>query len=93
MIEVSDLAANALVQSLEASGVEPEKGFRLTKKEDRFALEIDSPADEDRVIKHEGTIALIVDQRIEEEVGDVLIDVEERPDGPQLMMRSKPTQE
>ena len=89
MIEVSELAASALVQSLEASGVEPEKGFRLTKKEDRFALEIDSPAEDDRVIKHEGAIALMVDQGTEEEVGDVLIDVEERVDGPQLMMRSK----
>jgi hypothetical protein len=93
MIEVSDLAANALVQSLNASGVSPDKGFRLTKKEDRFALEIDSPAEEDRVIKHEGAIALMVDQGIEEEVGDVLIDVEERPEGPQLMMRSKPPKE
>ncbi|HEU65684.1 MAG TPA: hypothetical protein ENN57_03340 [Chloroflexi bacterium] len=93
MIEVSELAANALVQSLEASGVESEKGFRLTKKEDRFALEIDSPAQDDRVIRHEGAIALIVDQGTEEEVGDVLIDVEDRMDGPQLMMRSKPSQE
>ncbi|MEA1872354.1 MAG: hypothetical protein U9M91_03070 [Chloroflexota bacterium] len=93
MIEVSELAANALVQSLNVSGVSPDKGFRLTKKEDRFALEIDSPGEEDRVIKHEGAIALMVDQGIEEEVGDVLIDVEERPDGPQLMMRSKPPQE
>ena len=94
MIEVSELAATALVQSLKASGVEPEKGFRLTKKEDGFALEIDSPAENDRVIKHEGAIALMVDQVTEEEVGDVLIDVEERADGPQLMMRSsKPPQE
>jgi hypothetical protein len=93
MIEVSELAANALVQSLNVSGVSPDKGFRLTKKEDRFALEIDSPAEDDRVIKHEGAIALMVDQGTEEEVGDVLIDVEERADGPQLMMRSKPSQE
>jgi len=94
MIEVSELAATALVQSLEASCVEPEKGFRLTKKEDRFALEIDSPAENDRVIKHEGAIALMVDQVTEEEVGDVLIDVEDRPGGPQLTMHSsKPPQE
>ncbi|MFO7773741.1 MAG: hypothetical protein R6U93_02245 [Dehalococcoidia bacterium] len=93
MIEVSELAANALVQSLEASGVEPEKGFRLTKQENRFALEIDSPAEADRVIRHEGAIALIVDQVTEEEVGDALIDVEDRPDGPQLMMRSKSPEE
>ena len=93
MIELSELAANALVQSLKASGVEPDKGFRLTKKEDRFALEIDSLAEDDRVIKHEGAIALMVDQGTEEKVGDVLIDVEEGADGPHLMMRSKPPQE
>jgi len=92
VIEVSELAANALAQSLQMSGVEPEKGFRLTKQEDIFALEIDSPAGEDRVIQHEGTIVLMVDQDTEHEVGDVLIDVEDRPDGPQLMMRSKPPQ-
>lgn len=75
------------------SGVEPEKGFRLTKQEDRFVLEIDSPAKDDRVIRHEGAIALMVDQGTEEEVGDVLIDVEDRPGGPQLMMRSKLSEE
>jgi len=93
MIEVSELAASALVQSLQMSGVEPSKGFRLTKQEDIFELEIDSPAEDDRVIRHEGAIALMVDQGTEEEVGDVLIDVEDRPNGPQLMMRSKPLEE
>lgn len=93
MIEVSQLAATALVQSVHASGVGPDKGFRLRKREDKFALEIDSPGENDRVIRHEEAIALIVDQGIEEEVGDVLIDVEERPDGPQLTMRSKPSEE
>jgi len=93
MIEVSELAASALVQSLQMSGVESAKGFRLTKQEDKFALEIDNPAEDDRVIRHEGSIALMVDQGTEEEVGDVLIDVEDRPGGPQLMMRSKPPEE
>ena len=93
MIEVSELAASALVQSLQMSGVEPSKGFRLTKQEDIFELEIDSPAEDDRVIRHEGAIALMVDQGTEEDVGDVLIDVEDRPNGPQLMMRGKPLEE
>lgn len=93
MIEVSELAGRALVESLHVSGVSPDKGFRLIKKEDRFALEIDSPAEDDRVIKHEGSIVLMVTQGTEEEVGDVLIDVEERADGPQLIMRKKPSQE
>ncbi len=93
MVEVSELAASALVQSLQASGVDPEQGFRLTRQEDRFALEIDNPGTEDLVIKHEGAIALIVDPDTQDEVGDVLIDVEDRPDGPQLMMRGKASQE
>jgi len=93
MVEVSELAGNVLVQSLQVSGVSLDKGFRLRKQEDRFALEIDSPANDDRVIKQGEAIVLIVDQGTEDEVGDVLIDVEERPDGPQLMMRSKPSQE
>ena len=93
MIQMTELAANVLVQSLHVSGVSPEKGFRLTKKEDKFALEIDSPAEDDRVIEHGGAIALMVGEGIEKEVGDVVIDVEDRPDGPQIMMRSKPSQE
>jgi hypothetical protein len=93
MIQMTELAANVLVQSLHVSGVSPEKGFRLTKKEDKFALEIDSPAEDDRVIEHGGAIALMVGEGIEKEVGDVVIDVEDRPDGPQIMMRNKPSQE
>jgi transcription elongation GreA/GreB family factor len=92
VIEVSELAANALAQSLRMSGVEPERAFRLTKQEDVFALAIDSPAQEDRVVEHDGTVVLMVDQDTEEEVGEVLIDVENRPNGPQLLMRSKTPQ-
>ncbi len=92
MIEVSELAGTAMVQSLRASNVPSDQGFRLRKGEDKFSLEIDSPAENDRVIRQEEAIVLIVDPGVEGEVGDVVIDVEERTDGPQLMMRSKPSQ-
>lgn len=88
MVEVSELAAMAMGQSLRASSVEADKGFRLTKGEEGFTLEIDNPTEKDQVIKHEETIVLIVDQGVEEEVGNVVIDVEEGQEGPQLMMRS-----
>jgi hypothetical protein len=93
MIEVSELAGIAMVGSLRDSGVGEDQGFRLTKRNDQFTLEIDTPADVDRVLKHQDAIALIVDPSIESEVGDIIIDVEERPEGPQLMMRSKPIEE
>lgn len=93
MVEVSELAATAMGQSLRASGVGPDKGFRLRKREKRFTLEIDNPAEDDQVIRHEEAIVLILDQDVKEEIGNIVIDVEERPEGPQLIMRSKPSQE
>jgi hypothetical protein len=93
MIEVSELAATAMVQSLCASNVPSGQGFRLRKREDKFSLEIDSPTENDRVIRHEEAIVLIVDPGVEDEVGDVVIDVQEMPDGHQLMMHSRSSQE
>jgi hypothetical protein len=93
MLELSDLAVYVLVQSLKASGVGPDKGFRLKEEEDEFRLEIDSPAESDQVIRREGAIVMMVDQGTEEKVGNVLIDVKETTDGRQLMLRSKPSQE
>lgn len=86
MIEVSDLAVYVLVQSLKASGIEPEKGFRLRKKEDELRLDIDIPAESDQVIKHKGAIVMMVDQGTQQQLGNVLIDVKETTDGRQLMM-------
>ena len=91
MVEVSELAATAFVESLRERGLGSGKGFRLRKRKDEFKLEIDNPAENDHVIRHEGRIALIVDQGIEEELGAVLIDLEERPDGSKLVMRGKPS--
>jgi hypothetical protein len=96
VIEVSDLAVYVLVQSLKSSGIEPEKGFRLRKEEDGLRLDIDSPAESDQVLRHEGAIVMMVDQGTEQQLGHVLIDVKETTDGRQLMMSrigTKPSQE
>lgn len=87
MIGLSELAAMALVESLEASGVGPEKGLRLKPKGREFALQIDSPGDNDRIIWHNGAIALIVDKDVEAKIGDAVIDVEDDPDEPYLAIR------
>jgi hypothetical protein len=84
VVEVSDLAVYVLVQSLKSSGIEPEKGFRLKKEEDGFRLDIDSPAESDHVIRHEGAIVMMVDQGTQAQVGNVLVDVKETTDGRQL---------
>lgn len=87
MIGLSELAAMALVESLEASGVDPEKGLRLKPEGGELALQLDSPGDNDRIIWHNGAIALIVDKDIEAKIGDAIIDVEDDPNEPYLALR------
>ncbi len=77
MIGLSVLATAALVKSLEASGVGPEKGLRLKPKGKQLTLKLDSPGDNDRIIWYKGAIALIIDKDFEAEIGDAIIDVED----------------
>ena len=87
MVGLSELAAMALVESLEASGVSPEKGLRLKAKGRQLALQLDSPGNNDRIIWHNGAIALIVDKDFEAEIGEAFIDIEDDPDEPYLAIR------
>jgi len=89
MIEVSELAAMALLETLEASGIDPDKGLRLKQENDQFTLQIDRPVDSDRIIWHEKAIVLIVDRDVEREIGDALIDVEDGDEGPDLTIRRR----
>jgi hypothetical protein len=89
MIRVSDLAAMVMVESLEASGIGPERGLRLKKDGEELSLQIDSPGSDDRVVWHNGAIALIVDKQLEEAMGDALIDVEDDPEEPYLAIRQR----
>ncbi len=89
MIGLSDLAAMVMVESMEASGVGKGQGLRLKMKGEQLALQIDSPGDNDRVIWHNGAIALIVDKELEAEIGDAYIDVEDDPEEPYLAIRRR----
>ncbi len=88
MIEVSELAATALLESLRVSGVGPDRGLRLIEKEGTFILDIDSPAEDDRVLRLNEDTVIIVSRDIEERCGAALIDVEEGPNGNKLTLRS-----
>jgi hypothetical protein len=87
MIKVSELAAMVLVESLEASCVGSGKGLRLKPEGKELALQLDSPGNNDRIIWHNGAIALIVDKETEAKIGDAIIDVEDDPDEPYLALR------
>lgn len=87
MIGLSEIAAKALVESLQEIGVGSEKGLRLSLKGDQPVLELDNLGKNDHLIMHNGAIALIVDKDIEAEIGDAFIDVEGDSDDPYLSIR------
>ncbi len=87
MIQVSEMAAIALLESLQASGVEPDKGLRLKKEDSKLTLKVDTPDNNDRVIWHSKCAVLIVDRDTEEKIGDALVDVDEKPEDARLVLR------
>jgi hypothetical protein len=89
MIQVSEIAAMVLLETLQASGVGPEKGLRLKREDIGLSLRIDVPKNNDNIIWHNKSVVLIVDKDTEKKVGDALVDVEEGPEEPRLVLRHK----
>jgi hypothetical protein len=87
MIQLSEIAAMALLASLQAGGVEFNKGLRLKQEDRKFTLHIDTPGENDRITWQSKTPLLIVDQDLEAEIGDMLVDVEERGEENRLVIR------
>jgi hypothetical protein len=89
LIQVSDIAAMAILEALAASGVKPDKGLRLKREGMGFSLSIDTPADNDTITYRSKSMVLIVNRGTEEEVGDALVDVEDGPEEAHLVLRYK----
>lgn len=87
MIAITEKAGQALLESLQASGVGPDQGLRLQEQEGHFALGVDTPTENDHVLKHEERPVLIVDQGLSDKVSDAVIDVQVGPSGPELTIR------
>ena len=87
MVNVSDLAASVLLETMKASGVTEDQGLRLVTNEGRLSLNIDSANSDDRVIEHDGANVLIIEKSVDESLGNILIDVQETPSGPQLVIK------
>jgi len=89
MIRVSEIAAMAILETLQASGIGPDNGLRLKQEDIGLSLRIDTPKNDDKVTWHNKSIVLIVDQDTEKKMGDALIDIEEGPKEPRLVLRHK----
>lgn len=89
MIKVSYQAAEVLAEALSKSEVDPNEGLRLMPKKQGFTLELDAPRSNDRVISYSGVTVLIVEDCVEDKIGDAMIDLERQADGLDLVIRRR----
>jgi hypothetical protein len=87
MIRISELAAEALHDSLIASGLDRAKTMRLKQDGSKFRLHLDVPGMRDRIVEHHGLVIMLIDLRLERKIGDALIDVDAEADDLRLVIR------
>lgn len=90
MITVSEQAKSALWSSLQQSGIPADRGLRLQPGDEGFTLEIDEPTEEDRVIRHNEAPVLIIEGGLDDQIDDLVIDITDGPQGPQLTIQPAP---
>ena len=92
MITVSEQAAKMLFQALRESLTSPGKALRLRMRDENYTLDLDTPKEDDRVLRYSDSILLLVAPDVEKTLGDALIDVEQGPGEPRLAIRQQTQQ-
>ncbi|MFO8100970.1 MAG: hypothetical protein R6U37_02210 [Dehalococcoidia bacterium] len=88
MIDATELAKEVIAQALRNANVGQQRGLRLTRGNGLF-LELDEATDQDRVIRHDCKVVLIISKDVEHELGPGLIDIQETSSGNDLVLRRK----
>lgn len=88
MIGVTERAKEVLKELLADKVDYPGAGLRLTDDTDsgHLVLKIDVEEPGDQVVKHEGSKVLLVEDRLSSSLDGTVIDIEDTPDGPQLIV-------
>ena len=87
MLTVTESAKQLLKEMLTARSDDPEAGLRLLlKPPGQFGIVLDREAEGDQVVEHEGAKVLLVASELVPVVEGVTLDVQDTPDGPQLVV-------
>ena len=90
MIEVTDRAKAELKNILTSHVDYPLACLRITTNEQgQIGLSIDVEMPGDEVVEYQGSKLLVIKQEIASELEDVIIDVEDKDDGKQLVIIDK----
>lgn len=86
MIAVTERAKGELKKILSEKVDNPLAVLRLSPIQKGFGLRLDVEMPDDHVIKHENSKILVVEQALADTLENVTIDVEDTPDGPELVI-------
>ncbi len=87
MIQIGEAAGAVLLEHLMSASVPPEIGYRLAESGAGYKLRLDRPSDQDRVVEQEGHVLFMVDQKLDEALNNVILDVK---DGDEDMLVLEP---
>lgn len=89
MVSLSPLAAAVLGKALYESRVPADKGLRLRAEEGGLTLGLDYPGSNDTIMCFREDIVLIIDNVIENELGESMVDVCPHNDAYEIVLRRR----
>lgn len=89
MVYLTEYAAIALHETLDAVAANADQGLRLSREGNRLILKLDSPGVHDYAIRHQNRLVLIVDRDTRSEIGDAVVDIAPSSDDPYLVLRKQ----
>jgi Fe-S cluster assembly iron-binding protein IscA len=90
MLTVTESAKQLLKGMLQTHSDDPEASLRLSADPDgRFGIALDSEAEGDQVVEHEGAKVLLVASTLAPMLEEVTLDVQDTAEGPKLVMSKK----
>ena len=87
MLTVTESAKQLPKETILAHSDDPEAGLRLSMKPPgQLGIMLDSEAEGDQVVEHEGAKVLLVASELAPVIDGVTLDVQDTPDGPKLVV-------
>lgn len=92
MLRVNFNAMGVIRERLKKDGAAPGQALRVVENNGSLTLVVDKPRDGDHVVRYFGTILAMADPSVDGGSGDILVEVSEGPNGPELTVRRAPAQ-
>ncbi|MFQ6029502.1 MAG: hypothetical protein ACE5Q6_18655, partial [Dehalococcoidia bacterium] len=93
MITVTESAKSAMWETLRRNNMPWDAAFRLGRGSDGPVLDVDRPADGDRVISHRNAPVLVIDRDFDEGLGRAVVDLSVAGKPPAFSFRPVPPED